>query len=214
MRYFTFFILVALLAGLYSCEKTEENKEPVAEFTITPGTGPFTTIFSFDANASTDPDGSDSELKLRWDWDGDGIFDTEYSSLKVMNHQYEIADNYTVVLEVATEEGWTDTELKMLVVYADSVPPTASFTIEPDSSNVTTIFLFDASSSSDPYTPVDELEFRWDWEADGNWDTPYMTDTTTYHKYDLPGTYKVIMEVKNNFTLTDTCSRKVYVLDI
>ena len=214
MRYFTFIILLALMAGVYSCEKTEENKEPVAEFTIEPGTGPFTTIFSFDASASTHPDGSNAGLLVRWDWDGDGTFDTDYSSVKKMDHQYEEADNYSVVLEVATDEGWTDTELNMLVVYADSVPPSASFTVEPDSSNLTTIFLFDGSSSTDPYTPTEELEFRWDWEADGSWDTPFAIDTTIYHKYDLPGTYKVIMEVRNNFSLTDTCSRKVHVLEI
>jgi len=53
--------------------------------------------------------------------------------------------------------------------------------------------------------------FRWDWQNDGSWDTPYSSDTSIYHKYDVPGEYNIILEVKNSFTLTDTTIRKVYV---
>jgi len=214
MRYFTLLIALFLLAGLTSCEKKEEKKSPVAIFEIVPGTGPFTETFTFNAHKSQNPSGPDEDLQNRWDFDGDGIFDTEFSLNKSIEHIYAEPDNYQVTLEVVDTEGWTAFSQQTLVVYADSVPPTASFYILPDSSSVNTIFFFDAGASLDQYTPKEELQFRWDWENDGNWDTPFMNDSTFYYKYDLSGEYHVILQVKNNFAVCDTTSRRIIVYDL
>ena len=37
---------------------------------------------------------------------------------------------------------------------------------------------------------------------------------TIYYKYDVPGEYRILLEVKNSFTLTDTTSRKIFVYDL
>jgi len=214
MRIFTVLLVLLLTIGLLSCEDKKESEPPVGVFTVTPTSGPFTQIFTFNATKSYDNTDDNDNLQVRWDFDGDGIFDTEYSSTKTIEHQYDEADDYTVILEVLNSEGWTDTEWKSLVVFADSIPPIASFYIEPDSSSTQTIFLFNAGTSTDQYTPVEELRFRWDWEGDGSWDTPYISDSTFYHKYDESGIFRAILEVKNNITLTDTTSRIVTVYDL
>jgi PKD repeat protein len=214
MKYFTLLLAVIFLTGLSSCKKTEEKKPPVAIFEVVPGTGPFTQTFTFNAHESQNPDAPDEDLYNRWDFDGDGIFDTEFSLNKGIEHVYTAADNYQVTLEVINSEGWTSQDLQTVVVYADSVPPVASFMAVPDSASVNTIFYFCAAASSDQYTPVEELQFRWDWQNDGSWDTPFMADTSIYHKYDLSGEYRVLLEVKNNFSITDTTSRRIIVYDL
>jgi len=214
MKNFTVLIVLFLAIGLFSCEKQETKNPPVAVIAISPASGPFTTTFTFNGEGSTDESGSSASLQVRWDFDGDGIFDTQFSTTKVVDHKYDGPDNYTVGLEVMNPEGWTDYKEQNLVVYADSVPPIPSFYIEPDSSSVATIFLFNAAGSSDLYTPQDELQYRWDWQNDGTWDTPFMTDSTFYYKYANTGIYRVMLEVKNNFSITDTTSRKIYVYEL
>jgi PKD repeat protein len=150
---------------------------------------------------------------VRWDWDNDGYFDTEYSYDKIIEHQFEEADSYTVTMEVINSKGWTDQEFKVVNVYADSVPPTASFTVSPDTSGIGTIFLFNSAGSSDPHTAVGQLKFRWDWQSDGKWDTPFSSDTNIFHKYTVAGEFRILMEVRNNVFLTDTTSRTILVYD-
>ena len=214
MRHFTLLIALFFLAGLTSCEKAEEKQSPIAIFEIAPSTGPFTQTFTFNAKKSQNPSAPDEDLQNRWDFDGDGVFDTEFSLDKGKMHTYERADNYQVMLEVLNSDGWTGFKKQTLVVYADSVAPIASFFADPDSSSVNTIFFFDAGTSSDQYTPEGELQFRWDWENDGDWDTPYSTDTTIYYKYDISGEYRIMLEVKNNFSICDTTSRRIIVYDL
>jgi hypothetical protein len=203
-----------ILAVIISCEKTEKDEPPVPVFSIVPATGPFTQVFTFNAHDTYDKTEPDEDLGIRWDWEGDGKWDTEYSLNRSFEHQYDHADTFNVIMEVINSKGWTDTEEKLLVVYADSVAPNASFVILPDSASINTVFFFNASSSSDQYTPVDELEFRWDWTGDGKWDVPFNADTAIYHKFDDPGVYTVIMEVRNNIKLTDTTLRVVHVHEL
>lgn len=214
MRYFTALILVALFLGILSCEKKEEDNPPVASFTASPESGPFTTLFNFDGTASRDDEDPAEDLRVRWDWNGDGDFDTQYSSNKIVTHRYDEVGDFDVMMEVINSKGWTDQDVMTITVYADSTSPTAFFMVDPDTASVNTIFAFDASNSYDPNTPLSELKFRWDWQGDGIWDTPFFCDTNVYHKYVIPGDYRAIMEVKNYINLTDTTSRKIHVYDI
>ena len=214
MRHFKILLLVLIAIGISSCQKKEEKEPPVAVFEIVPASGPFTQLFTFNAHDTYDNSEPNENLRIRWDWEGDGIYDTEYSLNRSFEHQYSKADNYTVVMEVINSAGWTDNEFSQLVVYSDSVPPNASFEILPDSASVNTIFLYSAGKSNDQYTPLEELQFRWDWQNDGVWDTPFIADTTIYHKYDNEGVYRVLMEVRNNITMTDTTSRVVHVYEL
>jgi hypothetical protein len=46
------------------------------------------TIFTFDATSSSDEEDLPATLLVRWDWESDGIFDTDYSTNKSLDHQY------------------------------------------------------------------------------------------------------------------------------
>jgi PKD repeat protein len=212
MRYLTsLLLLLPMLATIISCEKSPEERPPSANFTISPAIGTVSTIFEFDGNSSTDDNDSRDSLKVRWDFDGDGAWDTQLVTDKISYWQYDSPDLYTVTMEVVNTKGWSDIETMDLTVMYDSVPPTAIFSADPDTASVNTVFCFSAGASSDPYTPTHELEFRWDWQSDGIWDTPYINDTVRCYKYTLEGTYRVLMEVKNDVMLTDTTSRLIQV---
>lgn len=214
MRHITALIIVAILAGLFSCEKKQEQKEPVAGFSVSPSSGSFITVFNFDASTSSSGSEDGGSLQAQWDWEGDGIFDTEFSTILIKNHRYSEPGNYNVTLQIKNELGWSDSESLIVFVYADSVPPIASFTAFPDTASVNTIFYFNSASTYDQYTPIEEMRFRWDWEADGIWDTPLTYDTCIHHKYNNEGLYRVRLEAINKYQLADTTSTLIYVYNI
>lgn len=75
--------------------------------------------------------------------------------------------------------------------------PEAIFTINPDYGDSSTIFLFDASLSSDSEDNTDLLLVRWDFEGDGIWETEFISLKTIMHQFTQPGTYNVSLEVKD-----------------
>lgn len=83
-------------------------------------------------------------------------------------------------------------------------PPTSS--IEADLSVAITgeLVTFDASDSSDAETSAEELEFRWDWESDGEWDTDWSGDSSASHCYQTPGSFEVTVQVRDRNDITST----------
>jgi PKD repeat protein len=213
MRYVTTVIMAVLVVGLLSCEKKAQDKEPTANFSVSPETGPFTTVFTFDASETYNEGVSTESIKIRWDFDGDGIFETEYSKSKVKNYKYEEAGYYDVRMEAQNSLGWTDSEIYIIYVFPESLHPVYGMCEIPDSCSKNTIVHFNAGSSFDPYTPIEELMFRWDWEGDSIWDTPFCSDTIIYHKFTCPGNYRVMMEVKNEVHLTDSTGQNISIFE-
>lgn len=208
------FLLALMIILIISCEETPDPRPPAAAFRITPSAGSINTVFEFNGSYSSDDTDLAADLKVRWDFEGDGVWDTEFQKNKISTWQYETPDLYTVTMEVINSNGWTDLETEDLLVFADSVPPTASFIANPDTCAAGSIVHFSVKDSYDPYTPLNELTFRWDWQNDGTWDTPFTNDTSIfYHKYVDEGMYRILMEVKNNVQLTDTSSRQILVIE-
>jgi hypothetical protein len=104
-------------------------------------------------------------------------------------------------------------------VFAESgpepnTPPTASFVADSYHDNVTKTFVFDASASTDQEDPLSALEFRWDWEGDGFWDTDWSSNPVAYHQFIVPGNYTVKVQVMDRGGLTDEAQANVEVTDI
>lgn len=89
--------------------------------------------------------------------------------------------------------------------------PLASFTIEPDSGDTSTLFKFNASSTSDNQDSTSSIEVRWDWENDGIWDTEYSTTKLKNHKFQTNGLKYISLEVKDTDGLLDTTTNYVNV---
>ncbi len=87
-------------------------------------------------------------------------------------------------------------------------PPFASFTINPEEGLVGTEFTFNASGSYNSSGDCSSLQYKWDWEGDGNWDTEYSDDKTEKHTFSDAGDYKPTLEIKDcsgwtNFVVKD-----------
>ncbi|MCF8234777.1 MAG: hypothetical protein K9G67_07095 [Bacteroidales bacterium] len=94
-----------------------------------------------------------------------------------------------------------------------NVPPTASFTVTPDSGTTETLFKFDASASHDNETPLDALQVRWDFDGDGSWDTDWSVEKLNSHLYAEAAEYDVELEVKDNEGLAATDVHTVLVAE-
>jgi len=70
---------------------------------------------------------------------------------------------------------------------------------------------FDASGSSDP--DEDELEYRWDLDNDGNWDTDWSTNPTAAHTWNDDYSGDVVVEVSDGEE-TDTATASVTVNNV
>ncbi len=86
----------------------------------------------------------------------------------------------------------------------ENKPPVAQFTIDPVTGNDETIFMMDASATTDPDDKAETLLVIWDWEGDGIFDSQYATRKKGDHKYTKSGEYNVTLVVKDPRGLTDT----------
>lgn len=75
--------------------------------------------------------------------------------------------------------------------------PIAAFEIYPSHGDTTTLFEFNAQPSTDAKDLKIALKYRWDFENDQIWDTDFNDEEISLYTYVLPGTYEIILEVKN-----------------
>lgn len=188
------------------------NTSPTAAFGVLPTVGTTETAFQVDASASTDAETPASELAVRWDWENDGTWDTGFSTTKQTSHTFATPNTYAIAAEVRDGQGMTDTVTHSVTVQAGAThPPTATFTVSPSEGTVETVFGFDASGCEDDETPAGQLEVRWDWENNGQWDTDWSTVKTITHTFASEGDHTVALLVRDGDGLEDGTTRTVRV---
>lgn len=104
--------------------------------------------------------------------------------------------NGTVELVAAATDafGVTSQSAPVALVFADALP-TALLSVVPTG---TTSAFVDASSSFDAETPDDALEFRWDFDGDGGFDTEWGAPSALNHDFGVNGNYAVRVEVRDD----------------
>jgi hypothetical protein len=93
-------------------------------------------------------------------------------------------------------------------------PPEASFTVSSQYTDAFSILEFDASPSTDNEDPSLALSFRWDFEDDGAWDTPFSRLPRNSNRYGRNGLFKPVLEVMDQDGMTDTCSLWIRITDV
>lgn len=134
LKYFSGFpaLLMTTLLILAGCDKGENNTEnhlPVAVFDIDVYRGEINTIFQFDAGKVSDYEDSAELLEVRWDWDNNGIYDTEFSTVKTISHQYTQTGLYFPVMQVRDSKGMVDLKDTTVVVVTDITNQPPAFPI-------------------------------------------------------------------------------------
>jgi uncharacterized protein (TIGR02145 family) len=209
-------ILFAMIIFSLSCEEKNSTKPdltntaPIASFTVFPPRGTIQTNFEFRASQCTDKEDADKTLRVRWDWENDGIWDTIYSTVKGEMHQFPVGGIKEVLLEVIDSSGLTDSTTRRIKVLPTNTPPTAIFTVSPDSGTTETVFTFHASMSSDKEDTITALRAHWYFDRYG-WEAIAPVTTTQMFQYKSIGVKNIKMEVWDSGGLTDTCATQLTV---
>jgi len=93
----------------------------------------------------------------------------------------------------------------------NNTPPIANFTVNPDSGNIFTIFKFDPRGSYDLEDSTTELNMKWDWENDGQWDTDYEPLNIITHQFPTPGNIHVSLEIIDSEGEMDIATHQIVV---
>ncbi len=167
--------------GLYSTTLTVTDNEGA---TGTQNRTAFTVacsglVCTFDGSSSSDSDGTIASYE--WDF-GDG----RYGAGAIVSHAFRLGATYTITLTVRDNLGLSNVHHKWVRVPA-TLPPVASFTSV--CGNLTCAF--DGSASLATEGPI--TSYQWDF-GDGSWGT----GRTVSHTYQAPGTYTVVLTVRNS----------------
>lgn len=156
------------------------NEPPVARISG-PDRGTALAEMRFSAFGSTDRDGR--IVGYRWEF-GDG---TTAAGESVW-HRYEKPGTYRVVLTVVDDDGGEGGETKEVLI--ESRPPVARIS-GPTKGKVGEELTFRAEGSQDPDGEI--VEYRWDF-GDGK----TASGMTASHRFEAPGTYKVVLMVADD----------------
>ena len=152
------------------------------------------TKFIFDASKSYENDDQSFSLAAKWDLDGDGNYDEELKKNNLIKHIiYDVGGgNKVIKLQVSGAKGITvDTSFTIFV----NTRPQAAFTATQTAYYPLTM-KFDASASTD-YEDGHNLQYRWDFDSDGVFDTNWLTRDTISHVFDQYGTYQTQLSVRD-----------------
>ena len=190
----------------------------IGDFTISPDSGSTYDIFTFTAVNCYNIETNNRDFRYRWTLMDDNdsvIFISNYSTDSIFTYKFsfgEIGIN-KMILDIEGEDYLFNSKTKLVRVYYHNLPPTADFIVVPKRGNINTKFYFRTwYKSTDPDEESWRLKVRWDFENDGNWDTPFSTFyREMYHKYERTGGYQVKVEIMDSGGLTDTKVGKIYV---
>jgi sugar lactone lactonase YvrE len=89
-------------------------------------------------------------------------------------------------------------------------PPTARLEVSPSAPLTRRPVVFDARTSSDDRDPLEVLQFRWDLDGDGAFDTPWTNTLAVTRSYIVPGDYRVAVEVRDSWGETNRAQQTVH----
>jgi PKD repeat protein len=197
--------------------KGEEDIPPTAKLKIRNDSGNIdmysgttSTVFTFDGNGSSDAETPGYLLEVRFDFENDGKLDTYYSKTKQATHKYDTPGIKTVRIDVLDLGGNVSSAYKQVIV-VENTKPEAYFTVKPSIGTPGTEFRFDSSASKDDQYSNNLLEYRYDFDGDGNWDTKFSKIKSGNHYFETPGLKNVILEVRDPEGLSDYFRYTVYI---
>lgn len=97
-------------------------------------------------------------------------------------------------------------------IILDLTPPTPLFTVSPDSGIAhETHFFFNASACKDNLASSQELEIRWDWENDNQYNTDWTTSKNTSYFFKQGGERMVKLQIRDAAGWTNETTQPVFV---
>lgn len=188
---------------IYSYQEDETDIPPTAILRVRNDSGntdhysgTTATEFTFDAYGSRDAETQGSLLEARFDFENDGKMDTYYKRTKLATHVYDTPGKKTIRVEIL-DKGGNVSEAFAEIEVVKNTPPHAYFEIEPKIGTPGTIFYIDTGKSTDSQYKANLLDYRFDFNGDGIWDTKFTSIRLYKHRFKEPGLKNVIMEVRD-----------------
>lgn len=152
-----------------------------------------------------------SVLAAQWDYTGDGSWDTPLdTSFRSTNYTYNQAGDYTVKLQLNTSEGMTDICSKKITVLEKKLICEVHSDVTSGQAPLTVNFIYAATPWDGSYV----TNVQWDFNGDGNWDTPF--DIASQHPpaytFASAGNYTAKMHLQtSNGMVSDVCTENITV---
>ncbi|MDA3884005.1 MAG: hypothetical protein PF638_00245 [Candidatus Delongbacteria bacterium] len=153
---------------------------------------------------------------FRWDFNGDGYWDTKFESyVDPVEWQFATADTFLVTVEFALAGDVFATASQEVVVDEFNIE-SVTLSVNPPSASFIETFMFSAVVGGlDESENETNLQYRWDFNGDGNWDTGddwisetdlgvednyYQVENVSVNispwQYSLEGDYEYTVEIK------------------
>jgi len=157
-----------------------DTRPPDIAINVTPDSGITNeTQFAFDATECVDNLSAFNEIKVRYDYENDGNFDVEWQPLDIINHIYGRGGGNKTVKVQATD-GAGNISNTILNIFVNT-RPYIRVAAQADK-EVLYIYHYDVSLCYD-FEDNKNLEYRWDFENDGSWDTEWIVQDTISHNF-------------------------------
>jgi PKD repeat protein len=171
------------------------NGAPVAKLFFSPTAPKEGENIVFDGSQSTD-DGT--IVSYSWSF-GDG----RTASGKQVNHSYDLAGAYNVVLTVTDDRGLSNSTAPVEIAVGVGAVPTANFSFSPSTVKAGQNVFFNGSLS----TALNGREIvAWDWDFG---DGATGSGVTIAHIFGNPGTYNVVLKVTDSAGKVGTVTKSV-----
>lgn len=194
--------------------QNSQGYPPQASFAYWPAKPYENQTVQFDASSSTPEGFNDTITKYEWVF-GDGTPKTTKTT-PTITHNYMMAKQYIVTLNVTDNEGLWSTTSKPITIYPQ-FGPTANFTWNPPTPILNETIAFDASTSTigwskarGDFSPI--TNYAWNF-SDGTGIISVATPTIT-HNYTNPGNYTVTLTITDANSRSDQTWAIVQVLNV
>ncbi|MBI2463738.1 S-layer homology domain-containing protein [Candidatus Peregrinibacteria bacterium] len=181
-----------------------------AEIAVSPLKGDSNTSFRFQMQMTSDLATPVTDYEVRWDFDGDNAWDTRFSNQHTAYHLFSKTGYFTPKAEARDPSGNTvlvfglgedNTELgekrEDMILVARSGAPDANISVYPGVGIAnSTIFYLDGSDSVD-LEDLFKIQYRFDFQNDGIFDTDFSSNAKASYIYPLPGTQTAVVQVKD-----------------
>ena len=194
--------------------QNSQGYPPQASFAYWPAKPYENQTVQFDASSSTPEGYNDTITKYEWVF-GDGTPKITKTT-PTITHNYMVAKQYIVTLNVTDKEGLWSTTSKPITIYPE-FGPKANFTWNPQTPFINETITFDASKSTPgwskargDFSPI--TNYAWNF-SDGTGTISVTTPTTT-HNYTKPGNYTVILTITDANYRSDQTWAIIQVLNV
>jgi hypothetical protein len=151
----------------------------------------------------------ENEFLYQWDFQGDGIWDTNALTRSTAEYMYPHTGSYHPTVRVRNEKGVSTKTSLSLRVHANTAPK-VNFTIDRALIYPGELVRF-YPKVSDLQDDTSQLEVRFDADGDGYWDSSFQRKTIYQWRYENPGKYIAILQVRDQNKNVSTIKRVVTV---